>query len=278
MVQNFASDAALADMKSGLLRDGAIVIEQVASDEQVRALMAELSPYFRGQAADLHFEDFDLTSDLTDRAQGIIAKAPTVVELLMLPALAGLAEAVLSRETKGWSGETSISVRSSITLSDTLAISVLPGAKAQKLHRDDVTYHISHPAPESQILFMIALSDFTEENGSTRIIQGSHLWDDDRAPLASEADSFSVSRGSCIVWLGSTYHGAGANNSLNPRTGLALVYCNAFLRQVENQYLAVPKEIARTLPPDVQALIGYSMSEPMLGYYELKDPATYLES
>jgi ectoine hydroxylase-related dioxygenase (phytanoyl-CoA dioxygenase family) len=167
--------------------------------------------------------------------------------------------------------------RSTVQISDTLVISVQPGAAAQLLHRDDLTYHVQHPGPETQLLFNIALTDFTDENGATRIIPGSQRWNDERAPRSEEAVAAVMSRGSCVLWLGSTYHGAGANTTDRPRTGLILVYSQAFLRQVENQYLAVPLAVAKQLTPDVQKLIGYSLSEPLLGFWEMQDPIAYLE-
>ena len=56
----------------------------------------------------------------------------------------------------------------------TTAIEILPGEAAQVLHADDTCYP-SHLLPfEAQISALWALDDFTEENGATRIVLGSH--------------------------------------------------------------------------------------------------------
>jgi ectoine hydroxylase-related dioxygenase (phytanoyl-CoA dioxygenase family) len=278
VLTTFPRDTPIMELKSALLRDGAIIIENLLTNVQIGEMMQEIKPHLRFNCPDTDFLEFNLATDKTDRVQGIVRKVPSVVDLLLLPQLLDLSKSVLSRATKVWKGKESSIVRSTVQLSDTVVLSVLPGETAQDLHRDDVTYHVSHPGPETQVLFMFALTDFTAENGATRIVPGSHLWDDERSPEAHETVAAQASRGSCVVWLGSTFHGSGANRSKAARTGLALVYCQAFLRQVENQYLAIPVEAARKLRPEVQKLIGYSISEPLLGFWELQDPIAFLQS
>ena len=71
-------------------------------------------------------------------------------------------------------------------------------------------------------------------------------------------------------------HGGGANRSTAHRTGLVLSYCLGWLRQAENQYLAVPRSIAATLPEPLQRLIGYGVHKPNLGCVEGQDPIRLL--
>jgi ectoine hydroxylase-related dioxygenase (phytanoyl-CoA dioxygenase family) len=65
--------------------------------------------------------------------------------------------------------------------------------------------------------------------------------------------------GSVLLWMGGTFHGAGANRSEQWRSGVFLSYSLGWLRQEENQFLDVPPNIARTLPKPVRDLIGYRM-------------------
>ena len=74
-------------------------------------------------------------------------------------------------------------------------------------------------------------------------------------------------KGSVILFTGSVYHGGGANKSREPRLGIEVGYNLGWLRQEENQYLAVPPAIARQLPEKLQSLIGYSMGSYALGYF-----------
>ena len=82
-----------------------------------------------------------------------------------------------------------------------------------------------------------------------------------------------MSRGSVVIYSGSVYHGGGANQTEHERVGVNLTYCLGWLRQEENQYLACPPEIARTLPKDLQRLMGYARGAYALGYVDdLRDP------
>lgn len=75
-----------------------------------------------------------------------------------------------------------------------------------------------------------------------------------------------MERGSVLFYLGSTIHGGGANRSGAPRSGLINTYSLGWLRQEENQYLAIPREIAESYPQNVRRLMGYQ-SHDVLGVY-----------
>ena len=78
------------------------------------------------------------------------------------------------------------------------------------------------------------------------------------------------SKGSCIIYLGRTLHSGGENRSAQgiDRWGLNVDYNLGWLRQEVNQYLDVPPHVARTLPPQIQELIGYTMGGTALGYFD----------
>jgi len=109
------------------------------------------------------------------------------------------------------------------------------------------------------------------------VIPGSHLWDDERPPLAEEAIPTEMPAGGGLIWLGATYHGGGQNTGVDPRTGLTLALDLGNLRQEENQYLAVPKEMVLAYPEEVRRLLGYDRCPPGLGWLEMDDPYTVLE-
>jgi ectoine hydroxylase-related dioxygenase (phytanoyl-CoA dioxygenase family) len=127
---------------------------------------------------------------------------------------------------------------------------------------------------------MLAISDFTEENGATRVIPGSHQWDDERMPTQEETVAAEMKAGSALLWMGSVYHGGGANTSSSPRTGLTMAYDLAFLRLEENHFLSLPIERVRQLPPEMQRLLGWSASSTLLGWVEIdgqmRDPQELL--
>jgi ectoine hydroxylase-related dioxygenase (phytanoyl-CoA dioxygenase family) len=85
-------------------------------------------------------------------------------------------------------------------------------------------------------------------------------------------------RGSVVLYTGRTVHGGGANDSDAWRTGVNVDYVLGWLRQEENQYLSVPRDVAAALPEEVQRLMGYQLGAYALGYVDdLRDPIRVLQ-
>ena len=126
---------------------------------------------------------------------------------------------------------------------------------------------------EPQLNLMLAITDFTEQNGATRIAPGSTKLPDD-AKLADDAFvSAKMSSGSMLMFSGSVFHGAGTNQSQSARVGLNIDYTLGWLRQEDNQYLSCPPGIAKDLDPKLQELLGYQVGGPSLGYFTPPLPA-----
>ena len=161
-------------------------------------------------------------------------------------------------------------------LSAPAAISIGPGEKAQRLHRDDSIYPIARPHAHLVVNAMWALDDFTTENGGTCIVPGSHTRIDDAPPSASSIVSMSMPAGSALVYVGSLWHGGGANRTDRDRLGVALHYAASWLRPAENFTLAVPPALAATLPERLQELLGYNIAPPFLGNVDGRHPRKLL--
>src|SRR6478609_8273567 len=126
-------------------------------------------------------------------------------------------------------------------ISSLSSISIQPGETAQPIHADDQLIPIPKPHPPTVCNTMWALTDFTEANGATRIIPGSHLYD--HSPnYGQQYDSIAaeMAKGSVLVWHGSLWHGGGANETDERRVGIAMNYCAGYIRQQENQQLGLP--------------------------------------
>jgi ectoine hydroxylase-related dioxygenase (phytanoyl-CoA dioxygenase family) len=122
------------------------------------------------------------------------------------------------------------------------------------------------------------MTDFTAENGATRVVPGSNHYADKLSFSEGQTEPAEMSAGSVLFYTGSLYHGGGANRSSEMRSGLNLTYNLAWLRQEENQYLACPHEIARTLPAPLLRLMGYARGAYALGYVgDLRDPIETLQ-
>jgi len=159
-----------------------------------------------------------------------------------------------------------------------------PGGQAQILHRDELVWvHMPRPHPELQVASMVALVDFTADNGATLIVPGSHRWDYGRQPTPGEIIAAEMPAGSAVIYLGSTIHAGGANTTQGDwRRGLHLSYVLGWLRTEENHYLATPPDKAFALPEVTQELLGYAVHDAIdagggyLGAVELRDPMELL--
>ena len=150
-----------------------------------------------------------------------------------------------------------------------------PGETPQPLHRDDLLYPLAHPSERNACCTVFwALTDFTEENGATRLIPGSHRWDDARIPRDDETVGAVMSKGSFCAFLGSTYHGGGRNvTSQAWRIAMFAGYSLGWLRQEQNWYLSVTADEVRRMPPKLARLLGFNLHKPFLGWVQdFQDP------
>lgn len=144
------------------------------------------------------------------------------------------------------------------------ALRVCKGGTNQPLHRETDIYRpfLEHDPrrPECILACNWAGTDFTRDNGATRLVPGSHRWEQQREAEENEVTQAEMPKGSVVFWLGGLLHGAGANHTDEPRTGIIITLSVNWLVTEENQYLAVPPSIARTLPERTQQLLGYRSS------------------
>jgi ectoine hydroxylase-related dioxygenase (phytanoyl-CoA dioxygenase family) len=157
------------------------------------------------------------------------------------------------------------------------SIAIGPGETAQPIHADDQLIPLPKPHPPTVCNTMWALTDFTEANGATRLVPGSHLLD--HSPdYGRHYDSIpaEMAKGSVLVWHGSLWHGGGANTTDARRYGIAMNYCAGYIRQQENQQLGIPRDVAATFPRRLQELCGYGIYNGLIGHIDKHDPGKLL--
>jgi ectoine hydroxylase-related dioxygenase (phytanoyl-CoA dioxygenase family) len=157
------------------------------------------------------------------------------------------------------------------------SIAILPGETAQPIHADDQLIPLAKPHGPTVCNSMWALTDFTEANGATRVIPGSHLADHSPeygAPYDSVPAE--MPKGSVLVWHGSLWHGGGANTTDQRRIGIAMNYCAGYIRQQENQQLGIPRDVAAGFSPRLRALCGYGIYRGLIGHIDKHDPVEML--
>jgi ectoine hydroxylase-related dioxygenase (phytanoyl-CoA dioxygenase family) len=163
-------------------------------------------------------------------------------------------------------------------LSSLTAIEMQPGETAQPLHADDGSIPLPRPHGPITCTAIWALTDFTEANGGTRVVPGSHRAD--HAPRRDERDAPSVATvmpaGSVLVYHGSLWHGGGANATGARRLAIVCNYCAGFMRQEECQLLALPREEVASFPTRLQALVGYGTYRGLLGHVDTQSPGEWV--
>lgn len=245
------ADAPSASIAQILDRDGALILDDALSAKDLSALKAELRPFVEATPAGRD----GFTGQRTTRTGALVARSPACRPLVTDARIQALCAHLLKPNCERWQ------------LHLTQLIRIMPGQGAQPIHRDRWAWGAHLKGVEPQLNTIWALTDFTADNGATQVVPASQAWPDDRRADPSEITQAVMRAGSVLVYTGSVFHGGGANRSEADRWGLNITYALGWLRQEENQYLSCPPELARTLDPDLQDLLGYALGGYALGYY-----------
>jgi ectoine hydroxylase-related dioxygenase (phytanoyl-CoA dioxygenase family) len=235
-----------------LLRDGGVIVENVIPQRVIDQVLADFRQPFDEQG--MKFTN-DFNGYKTRRLSGVLALSRASAEIIAHPLVMKVADAVLKRHCTNY------------RIGSSTAIEIMPGEGNQVLHRDDDFYPIRIPGVEFQISAMVALTEFTVENGATRVVPGSQDLRKIGEIPESDVVQAVMPRGSILFYLGGSVHAGGTNNTDTPRTGLITTYSLGWLRQEENMYLTLPREVAESYPDPVRRLIGYQSHGPSLGVY-----------
>ena len=261
-IPHLPANAASQDVLAAIESAGGAVIDRLVSPDFMDEIAAELRPWI--EKTPTGSDQFE--GHRTRRTGGLIARSPKSRELITHPLVLDVSKRMLSRAT-------------SIQLNATQAITIGPGEPAQVIHRDQWAFDMYPFAKDYQVIAnaIWAMTDFTEQNGATHVVFGSHRFEDKLRFNEADTVPVEMGKGSVFVYPGTTYHGGGANRSDASRIGISLSYSASWLRQEENQYLAVPIEIARTLSEELLRLMGYQRGAYALGYVDdLRDPMEFV--
>jgi hypothetical protein len=237
---------------------GYVIIPELVPRETMAAIKDEARPFLAFDGRN-EFEGHQ-----TRRIYSVIEKTLACNPLVEHPLILSLLDRVL---------------RPNYLLSQLQVIDIHPGEVAQPLHHDDGFYPLARPRPAISAATIWAIDDFTAENGATLVLPMSHLWGErtldevDRAALVPAV----MPAGSVVFFLGTLWHGAGANRSRATRMAATAQYCEPWARQQENYSLAISRERARLCSETVQGMLGYSMLFPFIGFVDGRDPKRLLE-
>ena len=252
VLQIFNKQSSSDEIVNALMQDGGAIVTNQVEHNLVDSIAGELRPHFDDQGYKFQnkFNGFK-----TLRLGTILALSRTAADLIAHPRVMEIADAVLGPNCENY------------RIGSSTAIEIYPGEKGQVLHRDDSFYPIRIPNVEFQISAMCALDDFTLENGATRVVPGSQDLREISSVNETDVVQAVMPKGSVLYYLGSTIHAGGANRTQATRSGLITTYSLGWLRQEENHYLGIPREVADSYPEHIRRLMGYQAHGKYLGAY-----------
>lgn len=245
-----------ADEQQALARDGYLVLKNLLDADELAAIRAACAPLI-GNTGRNNFEGLK-----TQRLYSPLSKTRVFDGLAAHPRILGLLDHVL---------------QPNYLLSQAQAINILPGETAQMLHHDDGFYRMARPRPPLGVATIWAIDAFTEDNGATVVVPGSHVWGDGPPPADAARRSAVMPAGSVLFFVGTLWHGGGENRSAAARLAVTCQYCQPWLRQQESFLLEVPTALAAEMSEPLQAMIGYSVHPPFIGMVNGMHPKRLLE-
>lgn len=239
-----AADADVDAYVEKLMTDGYVILERIITAEQLDTYRREIMPLLTRTGRN-NFE-----GDKTQRVYGVPGKIYGADSMIAHPLVLAILDRVM---------------RPNYLLSQGQGINILPGEAPQPTHHDDAFYHWPRPRPHLGAATIWAIDDFTEDNGATVVYPKSHKWGTEYPGSGHESIKAVMPAGSCVLFLGTTWHGGGGNETDKPRLAFTAQYCEPWLRTQENYFLAVPRPMVRNRPEAMQRLLGYSVHPPFIG-------------
>ncbi|ENH72020.1 hypothetical protein FOC1_g10001214 [Fusarium oxysporum f. sp. cubense race 1] len=272
--------APIEEIVSVIRRDGGIIIKGFITPDEADRIQAEADPHYQkvGKYEGTLFPPTD------PPLSGFAGKSPTFAhKAINHPVYREASKLLLKEESYPFRDGKRYKCVSNPVLAVSEAFS-RGRSKAQPLHRDDMAQHFDHVegSGESSLLgLLVAGTKCTFENGATQVIVGSHLWPE--AAISGPADrsmcsTAEMEKGDAVMIIGSVWHGAGANITDERRNIFSCHMVRGSYRADENQYLAISLEVIKDYDPEVQSLLGYSVSHPNCGHVDMKDPIVMLGS
>ena len=239
---------------------GYTVVEDAIPLDLVDALLDDLARLERDLGTAPSANSFE--GGRTSRVYNLLAHGGPWLDVPVHPTVLPIVEGVLT---------------AGALISSVSSIAIGPGEAAQPVHADDQAMPLTRPHRAVVCNSMWALTDFTEANGATRLVPGSHRRDHS-PPYGEPQETIpaEMAKGSILVWNGSLWHGGGANTTGETRVGIAMNYCAGWIRQQENQQLGIPAELMAMFSPRLRDLCGLGTYRGLIGHIDKRSPADLL--
>lgn len=140
------------------------------------------------------------------------------------------------------------------------------GDDGQVLHSDEATHpvigHLKPGAPTLSVSLITAITEFTEENGATRLILGSHKWAEKGQPLEDQTVRATMKAGDVLVMHQGMVHGGSPHKTEGVRRLLLTQMASCQLSLTET-YMTVPRPVVENMTPLAQKMIGWRTLRPL---------------
>ena len=246
-IQRFTASSPREQIWQALAEDGAAIVESLIEPALVDRLAADFAPHLEAvpfcntPAGELSNGFF---GHRTKRLHGLLARSEAFGQVLQHPLLLDMAKHFVRPNARD------------LRLSTGELMALGRGETPQMLHRDADSW-LSMPAPRPEILASanVALTDFTEQNGATVVVAGSHGWPRERKAEPGECAQACMPRGSALLYGGEVLHGGGRNETEDLRVGMYIGYLASWLRPIENHLITNGVEVVRSAPEPVRKLL-----------------------
>lgn len=262
MIQSFERDAKPEEISEVWQRDGVVIVRELVADELLQQIEKDTRPTLdQKEPGGRGF--YGGTSKIIS---GVIGHTFALGEMITDPLLTGVADLVIGPYCDKYQ------------IGVSALLEVHKGGDLMTMHRDGDIYspyfspQDHHPV---QIQYMFAITDFTEDNGATRYVPGSHRWPNSRQWTEDDVEMAVMPRGSVAMWHGGMLHGFGVNKTDTPRIGVTAGFTVGWLRQEQNQYLSLPHDRVAQFPEKVRNLLGWEPHSAVLGWIVGNDPVQF---
>jgi ectoine hydroxylase-related dioxygenase (phytanoyl-CoA dioxygenase family) len=276
-------DDLAAEVIKSMEKAGVCIVRNIFSQEIVKQISEDLEPYV---AKTDKFIGYNANGC---QMTGLLSKSETYALKVVGNAIFDKVRShFLTSRYKCWVQEgVKMEFQNPPQLDSTVCFYLNPNSPDQLLHRDDQTHQNWNVAADKYVLgrdvgcsMFAALTKATKQNGTTRFIPGSHLWDyDDPIPVGKDPRLryAELEPGDCFIMLGSVIHASSSNVTQDRRVLLSTHTTRSHYRQEENPYLAYSVDEVRKFPVWLQKFIGYNVLTPLCGWVDKKDPRLLID-
>jgi ectoine hydroxylase-related dioxygenase (phytanoyl-CoA dioxygenase family) len=262
----------LNQARRALDEHGYCVVPNVLTKDEIAALKARLADQAAGERArGVAFHDGGPARP-NQRVWMLLNKGKVFRDLMLHPVIEALMGHLLGPD---------------FLVSSFTANIAHPGGEPMVLHTDQGYVGFWTPKPVvANIAWM--LDDFSDANGGTRLVPGSHLNEaatprsssyapDEPANMPTQEDTIAAEgpAGAILCFDGRIWHGTGANRTEAPRHALLSYHCRPYIRQQENMMLGLDPAIREAERPALLNRLGFA-TWAGLGRVEAPRPAAPL--